>query len=351
MYTDLNYSRHNGGRTWQQDARTLVPKRMSDGSIKNLIYVWEGEEDRWTATEAEIADIERRDNVTNSATASDAEMLEAFNNAAPALRPDAFQAGMEDADIQGPPPGAVPPTVPTPVPAVPNVNPVPSITPASVHGTGTSTPGNPAAPNNTDVTKWTTQGVVCVGSTTTVTGALKYQVDICLPGKRKRQTTYDSKDLDTALNIEHKDYHDVTSTIRETFFHSKLEALITEMRVNHESMLKPANSQRRMDEVIQLRDQIDILGKIKATVQEHDLKFSMQTSRSSNPELLELLPQAAPTCSRTLAANDIGRVSGLDEHVLKRPNTNVGKPWPLSRTARDGSIVSVTTGLMCSCMR
>jgi hypothetical protein len=106
-----------------------------------------------------------------------------------------------------------------------------------------------------------------------------------------------------------------------------------------------------MDEVIQLRDQIDILGKIKATVQEHDLKFSMQTSRSSNPELLELLPQAAPTCSGTLAANDIGRVSGLDEHVLKRPNTNVGKPWPLSRTARDGSIVSVTTGLMCSCMR
>ena len=39
VHTDLNYSKYNAGRTWQQYARTLVPKRMLDGSFKNLIYV------------------------------------------------------------------------------------------------------------------------------------------------------------------------------------------------------------------------------------------------------------------------------------------------------------------------
>ena len=42
VYTDLNYhtSPENQGRTWQQDGRTLVHKRMANGELKNLIYVW-----------------------------------------------------------------------------------------------------------------------------------------------------------------------------------------------------------------------------------------------------------------------------------------------------------------------
>jgi hypothetical protein len=232
---------------------------MFDGSFKNLIYVWEGEDDRWTATEAEMADIQRRSNVTNSATASDGEMLEAFHSAAPTLRPDVFQSGMEDAETQAPPPGAVAPPTQVPTAVVPNQLP-PTHPPAVLPAPSLPTSGDSAPPQIT----WVVQGVVDVGKTYSVHGDDVVHVDIHLPGKRKRATTYDAKDLDAALTAEHTEYTDAMSTLRETFLHPKLESLLAEIRVNHDSMLKPANSHRRMDEVIQLRDQLDNLAKCKA---------------------------------------------------------------------------------------
>ena len=89
VYTDENYSSavENRGRTWQQDDRKLIPKRMQDGQIKNLIFVWNGPTDRWTCSREEIADIERRTGILNSGMASADDIDMAAATAEPALLP------------------------------------------------------------------------------------------------------------------------------------------------------------------------------------------------------------------------------------------------------------------------
>ena len=101
VYTEKNYAKYHNGRTWEQDDLKLIPKRMANGEIKQLIFVWEGDEDRWTMSRSEISDIERRSGILNTGMANvdESDVRVAASNAAPSLLPDVFQVGMEDAEI------------------------------------------------------------------------------------------------------------------------------------------------------------------------------------------------------------------------------------------------------------
>ena len=144
VYTDLNYQScpENRGRTWQQDGRTLVPKRMANGTVKNLIYVWTGPEDRWTCTASELAQIQKRTAITNSLLADAGEVQDAASAAEPQLLPHVFQDGMEETEhVQAPADQVLPPLPPLlPSPPVVAAT-VPLVTPAA----GAPTPANSPA--------------------------------------------------------------------------------------------------------------------------------------------------------------------------------------------------------------
>ena len=72
-------------------------------------------------------------------------------------------------------------------------------------------------------------------------------------------------DLEACLEEENKAYCDFLLSFRENFFHKEVDAVLLEIRANHDSLLKPANAQRKMDEVIKLRDNMDNLTRCKAT--------------------------------------------------------------------------------------
>ena len=266
VYTDLNYAEENNGRTWEQDNRKLVPKRMADGTIKNLIFVWEGPSDRWTMSLADVAEIERRAGILNTGMANvDAsDVSEAAASARPSLLPDAFQSGMEDAEIVDARPEqvlCVPPQSAEerrllaagaqahPPALSPQTAGAPNSAPAVGHAGSAppSVPNVPAVPPQV------------------VPPTPQQLYKMSLPGKKKRATSMSTFDLETCLEEENKAYCDFLLSFRENFFHKEVDAVLLEIRANHDSLLKPVNAQRKMDEVIKLRDNMDNLTRCKAT--------------------------------------------------------------------------------------
>ena len=266
VYTDLNYHlcAENMGRTWQQDNQTLVPKRMCNGEVKNLIYVWVGPTDRWTCSEAEISQIQERTRLTNNLVADDSELQEAAAAAQPSLLPDVFQEGMEEAEHVHAPSDQVLPPLPLPPAAVPT-NSTPAATPAQV-------PVNPASPAS-------------AAPPVAVPPSDPKKLTMGMLGKKKRINGCSLSEVDALIKEEIFDYNIFLKKLRDNFFHKDVDALINEIKHNHDSLMKAANHHRKIDEIIELRDNIENLTTIKARGLSYalpdDPKFKMEDTRKS----------------------------------------------------------------------
>ena len=254
VYTDENYAQYHNGRTWQQDNQKLVPKRMSNGVIKNLVYEWAGPSDRWTCSKADIDDIETRIGIVNSSFADDATIQAASETAQPSMLPDVFQRGMEDVEIlEARPDEVLPPAAPPTTPAGP---PAPEAY-APFSGLSASGPPPSSAPASAAQKPATTPIPNLPRPVHELRGML---------GKKKRSTALTAEELEDAISKEKYDFHFFLMSFRENFFHKDVDTLLSDVKANHESLLKPANTARKIDEIIQLRDNMEVMVACKASV-------------------------------------------------------------------------------------
>ena len=156
---------------------------------------------------------------------------------------------MEDAEVQHAPADAVlPPLPPLASPPVADKLSMPETSASNSAGsnaTGSAVP--PAAPG---AAKPNTQQ--------------PFQGTISLPCKKKRPAAITVAELDVQISLERSNYQEFLSRFRELFFNKDVEALISDLKANHESLLKPANTHRKIDEIIFLRDSMENLAKCKA---------------------------------------------------------------------------------------
>ena len=158
---------------------------------------------------------------------------------------------MEDVEIlEARPDEVLPPLQPTPMPPTgtqpPSAPEASAVPPASG---GTAPP--PSAPTPTV-------------RRTPVPPKSKQQELLGTLGRKKRSSAYTPEELEIAIDQEKYAFSNFLEDFRDNFDHKDVDTLLLDIKANHESLLKPANSARKIDDIIQLRDNMESLGVCKA---------------------------------------------------------------------------------------
>ena len=225
IYTEESYKRTHNNRTYQEDGRKLVKRPRKDGTIEEIIPVWEGDTDVWIQEDEDIEDATAITTVSDSRSALDSdETATAFANLVPEISRDLADATRDSAPD---PYGSTSVTV-TPPPL--------------------QSPHDPPA---------AAAGAAAAGAAAAPQVPLTSNTPLEAPAKKKR-IKMNKSELDAALHQEHLECDNFSLMFQ---FGKCDETVPLALKTNLSSLMQPLNATGRMDDIVSIVDWNDTLDK------------------------------------------------------------------------------------------